>query len=876
MNNLILSSWNVRGLNNLITIKNIKKLIRDSKTNILFLQETKCYDWSNSLIDRIWDSINHDWIAVDSIGAAGGLLISWDKQILTLSKVDNTQHWLWCKGSTSLGESFNLVNIYGPHDLTEKQVFWNDLRNIHQQVDKEPLCLMGDFNSVTSKEDRANCVQNNRDMTSFNVFIDETGLIELQGANFLFTWFGPKDKKSRLDRVLVNDKWILTHQWKVSAGHRRSSDHLPLTLASDSTNWGPKPFRAFDDWMQLEEIQSLLVSTVQNNTSKSWFGIIKEIKLGLKQWSKGRSKMQASEVESLERELQNLDGMNGNYQKKAEIFQKLQQAYQSEIIQLNQKARLKWDIEGDNNTRFFHKTVQQRKRRNYISKLWWNNTMLTNPSEIKNGLFQDFSNFFDNNGGSTPFSLRYLEWSILPNEDVITMTRKFTKEEIWVALQECDSKKAPGPDGLNSGWLKKVWPSIADKILMFFEEFHEKATIPLGVNSSFLVLIPKKIDPICTLDFRPISLINSSLKLLLKVLANRIKQVLNFLISEEQTAFVKGRNINESILLVNEVIHAMKIQKSDGLIFKIDFSKAYNSVDWSCLLHVMECMNFDQKWITWIRALLESTKMSILINGSPTEEFRPRRGLRQGDPIAPYLYLLIGEVLCKLINRAVERGKYKGVKFDFHQKPVTHFQYADDTVLFVKNDENVISEVKKLLLLFQAITGLAVNFKKSLVYHASNDTSKLASATQILGCQAGEVPFKYLGDWVGLEKRSALKWKSLTDQVQSKLQTWKCNSLNMAGRMVLIKSSLDSIPNYWFSLHKIPNTITKRLDKIRRSFFWGDIKNGEESGRKMHTVNWNLICSSKDKGGLSLSRIELKNQVLLSKWWWKFHSNKDK
>lgn len=103
----------------------------------------------------------------------------------------------------------------------------------------------------------------------------------------------------------------------------------------------------------------------------------------------------------------------------------------------------------------------------------------------------------------------------------------------------------------------------------------------------FIDLIPKKVVPLSMQDFRPISLMNSSLKLLLKVLANRFKGVLSNIISEEQTAFIKGRNINESSFLVNEVIHAMKISKSDGLIVKLDFSKAYDSIDWSCMLHIL-------------------------------------------------------------------------------------------------------------------------------------------------------------------------------------------------------------------------------------------------------------------------------------------------
>lgn len=155
-------------------------------------------------------------------------------------------------------------------------------------------------------------------------------------------------------------------------------------------------------------------------------------------------------------------------------------------------------------------------------------------------------------------------------------------------------------------------------ILNFFENFHNRAAVLQGANSSFLVLIPKKNDPESWKDFRPISLINCSFKILLKVLVNRLKSVLNRIISKDQHAFLKGRNISESIFMVNEVIHTMKTQKVDDIILKIDFLKAYDIVDWSCLLHIVDCTNLRMKWSNWIRIILETTRMSILVNGSPT------------------------------------------------------------------------------------------------------------------------------------------------------------------------------------------------------------------------------------------------------------------
>lgn len=136
--NLRIISWNVRGINNQIAIRNIRKLVRETKATILLLQETKCQNWSDRSLEAIWDSTNHGWLVVNSEGAAGGLLISWDKQIVTLFIVQSSHSWLWCKGSTSSGVDFSLINVYGPLDTEEKLRFWSELYSIHGKTDDQP------------------------------------------------------------------------------------------------------------------------------------------------------------------------------------------------------------------------------------------------------------------------------------------------------------------------------------------------------------------------------------------------------------------------------------------------------------------------------------------------------------------------------------------------------------------------------------------------------------------------------------------------------------------------------------------------------------------------------------------------------------------
>lgn len=145
---------------------------------------------------------------VNSEGSSGGLLISLKKTELNFSLFESSTHWLWCRRSVANEGLINFVNIYGPHDLEVKENFWLEIRKIVETVEKEPLCLIGDFNNIRIKEDRAGCMYNNRDTISFNMLMQDYGFLEIDGSNYKSTWFGPCNRRSKLDRIIVNDMWF--------------------------------------------------------------------------------------------------------------------------------------------------------------------------------------------------------------------------------------------------------------------------------------------------------------------------------------------------------------------------------------------------------------------------------------------------------------------------------------------------------------------------------------------------------------------------------------------------------------------------------------------------------------------------------------------
>ena len=265
------------------------------------------------------------------------------------------------------------------------------------------------------------------------------------------------------------------------------------------------------------------------------------------------------------------------------------------------------------------------------------------------------------------------------------MEEVFSEEEIWAAISELNGDKAPGPDGFPLAFWSFSWDFVKAEVMGFFKEFHEHGKFVRSINATFLVLIPKKQNVEDLKDLRLISLVGGLYKILAKVLANRIKRVLGKVISPVQSAFVEGRQILDAVLIVNEAVDSIIKRKESGLACKLDIEKAYDHLSWEFLTQVMEKMGFGTRWVSWVKWCISTASFSIMVNGTPVGFFQSSRGLRQGDPLSPYLFVIGMEVLSRLLNRAVSSNYFYGCKIadrDGEGSVISHLLYADDTLLF--------------------------------------------------------------------------------------------------------------------------------------------------------------------------------------------------
>ncbi|GJU88904.1 RNA-directed DNA polymerase, eukaryota [Tanacetum coccineum] len=566
------------------------------------------------------------------------------------------------------------------------------------------------------------------------------------------------------------------------------------------------------------------------------------LKIAIKSWTKEfRLKSNAKKCQ-IQQDILCLDKLfdlglinDDSLNKRALLLNELHEINSVNASELSQKAKIRWSIEGDENSKFFHGIIN--KKRAQLA--------------IRGILADDYE-----------FLVR------LTSDQVEDLESEISNEEVKAAVWDCGVNKSPGPDGYTFEFFRKYWTFIGNDIIQAVKAFFANGCFPRGCNSSFIALIPKIQDAKFVKDFRPISLIGSTYKIISKILANRLCLVLPDLISDVQSAFVANRQILDGPFILNELMSWCKHTKFKGMIFKVDFEKAFDSVKWDYLDETLKSFGFGLKWRNWISGCLNNAKGSVLVNGNPTKEFQFFKGLKQGDPLSPFLFILVMETLHLSFKRIINAGLYRGISIN-GSLTLSHLFYADDVVFVGEWKDSNIHILLNVLKCFFLASGLKINLQKSKLMGLGVSSNVVNSAANLMGCSILQLPFNYLGVKVGCNMSYIGSWDDVISKVSSRLSKWKIKSLSIGGRLTLLKSVLTSIPLYHMSIFKVPMGVLKKLESIRRNFF-----NGHDGfARKSSWFNWNKALASKKNGGIGVSSFFAINRALLFKWVWRFFSD---
>ncbi|GJQ97241.1 putative RNA-directed DNA polymerase, eukaryota, reverse transcriptase zinc-binding domain protein [Tanacetum coccineum] len=493
----------------------------------------------------------------------------------------------------------------------------------------------------------------------------------------------------------------------------------------------------------------------------------RRLKAKIKQWSSinktRKSNMNVialEELSSMEKKIDDGSVSQADKENRINIIYEIEKLDSLDSMDLLQKAHIKWDVKGDENSKFFHGLINQKRRNQMINGLMMDGTWITDPKDRDN------------------------------------LERRVNLDEINEAIWDCGSSKAPGPDGYTFAFVKKLQGTIHKDLHEFVDYFFTYSTMPHGANSSFFTLIPKVNNPTCITDFCPISLIGIHYKIIAKILAKRLAKLIDKIISKEQSAFIAGRQILDGPLILTEIIEWYKIWKKKLLIFKVDFEKAFDSISWKFLDHILVQLGLVKNGVHGLKLALFLQELRSLLMEAP-----PRS-------------------LHNALADAVTKGLISGVTLNNSNINISHLFYADDVIITSEWNARELKNIIRVFHIFYLASGLKINIHKSNIYGIGVNDEDVSSMAHNVGCISGDLPFTYLGLPIGSNMNSIASWKMVIDRFQSRLSSWKANLLSFGGRLTLIKSVLGSLGIYYFSIYRAPQTVLHDLERIRSNFFW--------------------------------------------------------
>jgi hypothetical protein len=317
-----------------------------------------------------------------------------------------------------------------------------------------------------------------------------------------------------------------------------------------------------------------------------------------------------------------------------------------------------------------------------------------------------------------------------------------------------------------------------------------------------------------------------------------------------------------------------KKQGRGGLMaLKLDMERAFDRMEWSFLFKVLSSLGFSSKWIHMIDQCISTVSFSILVEGSPFGKFAPSRGLRQWDPLSPFLFILGSEALSRLLIKEELAGNLHGIKISRNSPPVSHLLFADDLMVFSKGTANEASCIMRCISKFSSWSGQQVNLDKSSLFLSKNISSTISSSIQdILNLRLIPSSAKHLGLPLFFHRNKSLAFEDLKNKFLNRILGWKAKILSQAAHTTLIRTVANSLASYSMSLFLLLRSFCQEIDSCLRKFWWGAPLDKKHS---LCLLGWKKICSPKSVGGLGLRTMEVQNSSLLAKLGWQILSSRD-
>ncbi|KAM2566578.1 hypothetical protein TB1_009061 [Malus domestica] len=676
-------------------------------------------------------------------------------------------------------------------------------------------------------------------MQDFRDFVAQNELVDLGYEGYPFTWQNNQEARPiqlRLDHGLATSGW---HELYPDTTIRHivleDSDHALLLMSTEKIKaWTGRKFSFDARWSKMKECRDLVAGEwwVRPEGSHAfWFcEKMKKLRRTLNEWYRGRGRNSKKSIDHLKKEIRATYKSGVFVTNEVKLMEReLMTAHKNEETYWWTKSKTQWLKEGDKNTKFFHAQTMKIRRSNQIRGLMdANGVWQENEPVISSIVTFYFSDLF-RSGRPAHFDVlnNGLE-SRVTLEDNLALTAPVTEEEIIVAAFQIPPTRAPGPDGFSGCFYQDHWDTVGKDVIRIIKAFWHSGRLQRKLNHTNLVLIPKVKCPKNMTQYRPIALCNVIYKILAKVLTNRLKLVM----------------------------------PKAGMAIKLDMAKAYDRVEWNFLLSMMAKLGFAPLFCSWIMECISSTSFSFIINGTPTGFIMLERGLRQGDPLSPYLFLLCTEGLSMLIRNGLERGAINGYRVSPAGTPITHLFFADDYVLFGKATTEETLGILNILKTYARGSGQELNLSNSSIFFGSkilNHTRLKIGRTMGIQCKVGFG--KYLSLQADFGHSKKVVFKEVRDRLETRMTSWAKQYLSQTGKETLVKAVAMAMPNHAMSYFKLPIGVCRDIEKVIPNFWW----RGSDQRMGIHWLSWDRLKKQKRSGGLGFRDIQCFNLAFLAK-----------
>ena len=871
-------TWNVRGLlsDHREKIKRVLRKVREEKPDLVILQEIVRIndpDTDPDIDKKITNLSNYMqmvWTGGDMIILPHIAILSPFKHSLKLVSVHHKSRVVdftfthVARGDRKIQIpyfSMNFRAVYAPAKADEKRPFWTN------QPPLLPLSwLVGDLNIVLEASDTSHGSMANHNFRMYDYvkkYLNDLGLVdthkELNGKNVEHTHFRP-NSSSRIDYIFTPPSLLSPHAKAHVISPGSESEHCLVVLENERRlgrpNWRLNVEHAKHPAMQKVVVESLDTTEVN---CQNWDGFKLRWMTSFKNFGRQEKKKNEDSVNNLTNRLANLLRKPNPKTKDTldlieEVKGKLKRAEDKLEERLNIKSGERWIEMGERSTKYFYRRYKERLQMARFPPLVDSDgNIAVMPKEKVETCRAHLQSLWDGKPTKDP---RPFPWHCpkLTEAQAEQLAIAITEKEVLDSIQSSPRGKAPGPDGFPSEFYRTFKLNMVPHLTKLFNEILNGSRPPQSWSQSHIVQIPKKTENIDQVaNWRPITLENCDLKIFSRVLSNRFQSVLPQIIHESQTGFVRGRRIFESVLTIDSVLRA---QSRWGYMLSLDWSKAYDRVNFDWLSYALEKFGFPNAIIETIERLFYRRSAKISVDNEEAN-INIRQGVPQGDPIAPLLFIIALEPLMAAARETVE-----GISNINGQ--VLNVAYADDTTFFIQHYSNV-QKLEKLLQHYSEVSGAVVNWEKSKLTPLSREPPPKTSMFTYTDMMK---PPPTLGFTFPLNKKNIdEKWEEIYEWMRRKAWSLNARTLTFAGRAMLFNSLVLSKAWYTCSVTAPGPDITKKIQTMAWEFIWGKAK--------LHPSK-DIAMLPKYYGGINAPNVELQVAAIVASHYQHAWNHKEK